>query len=239
MSDFAMNLKNIEGIKNDRERIKVSDFYVTNHLRENDCCIPSEDWKVIVYYNFDPWCLIMDITEHWTPELKRKVAKIWWEEFKKIHTDDYGQTIEPFIFWSEGTALFDIMEAFKDFFDINVIEDKDFMSIIGFTNGDYLVNTLKRNREEEMISTPMTNCGRYMNIWNDMGEYDCYIKFHEAEEDNKIDKAVEETENVCHHIMQDKHMKTETKKELIDQLLATYTDYGVEVIIIKDKNERK
>lgn len=240
MSDFTETLTKIEAIKNTHERVDVSNFYVSNHLRENDCCIPSEDWEMILYYDYDPWCLIEDVTEHWTPELKRKVAKIWWEEFKKINIDDYGQTTEPFMFWSEGTDQFDIMEAFKDFFDIDVIEDKDFMGMVGFTNGDYLVNTLKRNQgEKEMTSTPMTSCGRYMNIWNDMGEYDCYIKFHEAEENNKIDKTIEETENICHHIMQDRHMETETKKELINELLATYTDYGVEVIIIRDKNERR
>ncbi len=240
MSDFTETLTKIEAIENTHERVDVSNFYVSNHLRENDCCVPLEDWEMILYYDFDPWCLIDDITEHWTPELKRKVAKIWWEEFKKINTDDYGQTTEPFMFWSEGTDQFDIMEAFKDFFDIDVIEDKDFMGMLGFTNGNYLVNTLKRNqREKEMISTPMTSCGRYMNIWNDMGEYDCYIKFHEAEEDNKIDKAIEETENVCHHIMQDRYMETEAKKELIDELLTTYTDYGIEIIIIRDKKERK
>lgn len=240
MSDFTETLTKIETIENTHERVDVSNFYVSNHLRENDCCIPSEDWEMILCYDFDPWCLIEDVTEHWTPELKRKVAKIWWEELKKIHTDDYGQIIEPFMFWSEGTDQFDIMEAFKDFFDIDVIEDKDFMSMVGFTNGDYLVNALKRNQgEKEMISTPMTSCGRYMNIWNDMGEYDCYIKFHEAEENNKIDKTIEETENICHHIMQNKHMETETKKELIDELLSTYTDYGIEVIIIRDKNERR
>lgn len=240
MSDFTETLTKIEIIENTHERVDVSNFYVSNHLRENDCCIPSEDWEMILCYDFDPWCLIDDITEHWTPELKRKVAKIWWEEFKKINTDDYGQTTEPFMFWPEGTDQFDIMDAFKDFFDIDVIEDKDFMGMLGFTSRDYLVNTLKKNQEEkEMISTPMTSCGRYMNIWNDMGEYDCYIKFHEAEENNKIDKTIEETENICHHIMQDRHMETKAKKELIDELLATYTDYGIEVIIIRDKNERK
>lgn len=240
MSDFTMNLRNIENMKNDRERIEVSNFYVTNYLRENDCCISSEDWKTILFYDYDPWCLIYEVVEHWTPEKERKIAKLWWSEFEKINTDDYGQITESFMFWPEGTDQFDIMEAFKDFFDIDVIEDKDFMGMLGFANGDYLVNALKRNQEEkEMASTPMTSCGRYMNIWNDMGEYDCYIKFHEAEENNKIDKTIEETENICHHIMQNKHMETETKKELIDELLSTYTDYGIEVIIVRDKNERK
>lgn len=76
MSDFIETLAKIEAIKNTHERVDVSNFYVSNHLRENDCCIPSEDWKTILFYDYDPWCLIMDITEHWTPELKRKVAKI-------------------------------------------------------------------------------------------------------------------------------------------------------------------
>lgn len=237
MSDFTETLTKIEAIKNTHERVDVSNFYVSNHLRENDCCIPSEDWKMILYYDFDPWCLIEDVTEHWTPELKRKIAKTWWEKFEEVDIDDYGNIRLDFMFWETGTDQFDIMEAFKDFFDIDVIEDKDFIGMVGFTNGDCL---LKRNREEkEMISTPMTSCGRYMNIWNDMGEYDCYIKFHEAEENNKIDKTIEETENICHHIMQNEHMETETKKELIDELLATYTDYGIEVIIVRDKYERK
>ena len=122
MSDFTETLTKIEAIKNTHERVDVSNFYVSNHLRENDCCIPSEDWEMILYYDFDPWCLIEDVTEHWTPELKRKVAKTWWEELKKINTDD-----------------------------------KDFMNMIGFTNGDYLINTLKRNQEEkEMVKEKET-----------------------------------------------------------------------------------
>lgn len=156
MSDFTETLTKIEAIKNTHERVDVSNFYVSNHLRENDCCIPLEDWRMILDYDYDPWCLISDITEHWTPELKRKVAKIWWKEFKYIETNDYGMTIEPFIFWPEETDQFDIMEAFKDFFDIDVIEDKDFMGMVGFANGDYLVNTLKRKQEENKIKEETT-----------------------------------------------------------------------------------
>ena len=240
MSDFTMNLRNIESMKNNRERIKVSNFYVTNYLRENDCCIPSEDWKTILFYDYDPWCLIYEVVEHWTPEKERKIAKVWWSEFEKVNTDDYGQTTEPFMFWSEGTDQFDIMEAFKDFFDIDVIEDKDFMNMVGFANGDYLVNALKRNQgEKEMISTPMTICGYYMNIFDDMGNYDCFIRFHEAESNDYITKAIEETEDVCHHIMQNKHMGTKEKQKLIVDLLDTYTDLGVQVIIVTDKTKER
>lgn len=156
MSDFTMNLRNIENMKNDRERIEVSNFYVTNYLRENDCCIPSEDWKTILFYDYDPWCLIYEVVEHWTPEKERKIAKLWWDEFKKINTDDYGHITEPFMFWSEGTDQFDIMEAFKDFFNIDVIEDKDFMGMIGFANGDYLVNAFKRKQEENKMEEETT-----------------------------------------------------------------------------------
>ena len=156
MSEFTMNLRNIENMKNDRERIKVSNFYVTNYLRENDCCISSEDWKTILFYDYDPWCLIYEIVEHWTPEKERKIAKLWWSEFEKINTDDYGHITEPFMFWPEGTDQFDIMDAFKDFFDIDVIEDKDFMGMIGFANGDYLVNTLKRKQEENKMKEETT-----------------------------------------------------------------------------------
>lgn len=240
MSDFTMNLRNIENMKNDRERIEVSNFYVTNYLRENDCCISSEDWKTILFYDYDPWCLIYEVVEHWTPEKERKIAKLWWSEFEKINTDDYGQITESFMFWPEGTDQFDIMEAFKDFFDIDVITDKDFMGMVGFANGDYLVEALKRKQEEnKMVATPMTNCGRYMNVWNDMGEYDCFIIFHEAEDNDKIDKAIEETENICHHIMQNKYMKTEAKRKLIDDLLDTYTEFGVGVIIVTDKAKER
>lgn len=298
MSDFTETLTKIEAIKNTHERVDVSNFYVSNHLRENDCCIPSEDWEMILYYDFDPWCLIGDITEHWTPELKRKVAKIWWKEFEYIETNDYGMTIEPFMFWSEGTDQFDIMEAFKDFFDIDVIEDKDFMGMVGFANGEYLVNAFKRKQEENKMketkettiyfingemadvfrhgdndysiyfhngdcsvrgswleianeiekhkskqtngydSTAMTSCGRYMNLWTTDGEYDCYVKFHEAEDNDKIDKAIEETEDICHHIMKNKYMKTEEKRKLIDNLLDTYTEFGVGVIIVKDETQK-
>lgn len=239
MSDFTETLTKIEAIENTHERVDVSNFYVSNHLRENDCCIPLEDWRMILDYDYDPWCLIGDITEHWTPELKRKVAKIWWKEFEYIETNDYGMTIEPFMFWPEGTDQFDIMEAFKDFFDIDVITDKDFMGMVGFVNGDYLVNALKRKQEEnKMVATPMTNCGRYMNVWNDMGEYDCFIIFHEAEDNDKIDKAIEETEDICHHIMKNKYMKTEEKRKLIDNLLDTYTEFGVGVIIVKDETQK-
>ena len=297
MSDFTETLTKIETIKNTHERVDVSNFYVSNHVRENDCCIPSEDWEMILYYDFDPWCLIDDITEHWTPELKRKVAKIWWEEFKTVNTDDYGQTTEPFMFWSEGTDQFDIMEAFKDFFNIDVIEDKDFMGMKSieegfdmpekeityiFENGnhadvfrhgrndysvyfhdeDYSVRgswleiatevkdygakqvsiidqvnkTWNKEKEDEMAST---SCGRYMNIWAIDGAYDCLIKFHEAEDDEKVNKAIEATEDICHHIMKNKYMKTEAKRKLIDDLLDTYTEFGVGVIIITDKAKER
>jgi len=298
MSEFTMNLRNIENMKNDRERIEVSNFYVTNYLRENDCCISSEDWKMILFYDYDPWCLIYEVVEHWTPEKERKIAKLWWSEFEKINTDDYGQTTEPFMFWPEGTDQFDIMEAFKDFFSIDVIEDKDFMGMVGFTNGDYLVNAFKRKQEEnkmketkettiyfadgeladifrhgdndysiyfhngdcsvrgswleianeiekhkskqtnEYDSTAMTSCGRYINLWTTDGEYDCYVKFHEAEDNGKIDKAIEETENICHHIMQNKYMKTEEKRKLINDLFDAYTEYGAGAIIVKDETQK-
>lgn len=239
MSDFTETLTKIETIKNTHERVDVSNFYVSNHLRENDCCIPSEDWKTILFYDYDPWCLIEDVTEHWTPELKRKVAKIWWEKFEEVDIDDYGNIRLDFMFWETGTDQFDIMEAFKDFFDIDVIEDKDFMGMVGFANGDYLVNAIKKKQKKnKMVATPMTNCGRYMNVWNDMGEYDCFIIFHEAEDNDKIDKAIEETENICHHIMQNKYTKTEEKRKLIDDLLDTYTEYGVGVIIVKDETQK-
>lgn len=300
MSEFTMNLRNIENMKNDRERIEVSNFYVTNYLRENDCCIPSEDWKTILFYDYDPWCLIYEVVEHWTPEKERKIAKVWWSEFEKVNTDDYGQTTEPFMFWPEGTDQFDIMGAFKDFFDIDVIEDEEFMGMKSieeefdmsekeityiFENGnhadvfrhgrnDYSVyfhdedcsvrgswleiatevknykakqmsitdqinKTWNKKKEDEMA---LTSCGRYMNIWAIDGAYDCLIKFHEAEDDDKIDEAIKATEDICHHIMQNKYMKTEEKRKLIDDLLDTYTEYGygVGVIVITDKaKERK
>jgi len=194
MSDFTETLTKIEAIENTHERVDVSNFYVSNHLRENDCCIPSEDWKMILYYDFDPWCLIEDVTEHWTPELKRKVAKIWWEKFEEVDIDDYGNIRLDFMFWETGTDQFDIMEAFKDFFGIDVIEDKDFMGMVGFINGDYLVNTLKRNQEEkEMTREKETTIyfadGREADIYrykpneyciqfNDTGsrEYGSYLK---------------------------------------------------------------
>lgn len=300
MSDFTINLRNIENMKNDRERIEVSNFYVTNYLRKNDCCIPSEDWKTILFYDYDPWCLIYEVVEHWTPEKERKIAKVWWSEFEKVNTDDYGQTTEPFMFWPEGTDQFDIMGAFKDFFDIDVIEDEEFMGMKSieegfdmsekeityiFENGnhadvfrhgrnDYSVyfhdedcsvrgswleiatevknykakqmsitdqinKTWNKKKEDEMA---LTSCGRYMNIWAIDGAYDCLIKFHEAEDDDKIDEAIKATEDICHHIMQNKYMKTEEKRKLIDDLLDTYTEYGygVGVIVITDKaKERK
>lgn len=203
MSDFTETLTKIEAIKNTHERVDISNFYVSNHLRENDCCIPSEDWRMILDYDYDPWCLIGDITEHWTPELKRKVAKIWWKEFEYIETNDCGMTIEPFMFWSEGTDQFDIMEAFKDFFNIDVIKDKDFMGMLGFTNGDYLINTLKRNQgEKEMTREKETTIyfadGREADIYryksneyciqfNDTGsrEYGSYLEIAKMIENYK------------------------------------------------------
>jgi len=296
MSEFTMNLKNIENMKNDRERIEVSNFYVTNYLRENDCCISSEDWKTILFYDYDPWCLIYEMVEHWTPEKERKIAKVWWSEFKKVNTNDYGQTTEPFMFWPEGTDQFDIMEAFKDFFDIDVIEDKEFMGMTGFANGDALLNKeqekndMKETKEttiyfingemadvfrhgnndysiyfhngdcsvrgswleivneiekhkskqtNECDDIAMTSCGRYMNIWATDGAYDCFIRFHEAENDEKVNKAIEATEDICHHIMKIKYMKPEAKRKLIDDLLDTYTEFGVGVIIVTDKAKER
>ena len=216
----------------------LSNFYVTNYLRAHDLCISDKEWKTIVFYDYDPWYLISEVTEYWSPEMKRKIAKRWWSEFEKVNTDDYGQTTKSFMFWSEGTDQFDIMEAFKDFFGIDVITDKDFMGMTGFANGDYLVETLKRKQEEEKeMSTPMTSCGRYMNLWATDGVYDCYVKFHEAEDDDKVNRAIEATESVCHDIMQNRYMKTEAKRKLIDDLLDTYTEYGVGVIITKDKTK--
>ena len=298
MSDFTETLTKIEAIKNTHERVDVSNFYVSNHLRENDCCIPLEDWRMILDYDYDPWCLISDITEHWTPELKRKVAKIWWKEFEYIETNDCGMTIEPFMFWFDGTNQFDVMDAFKDFFGIDVITDKDFLGMKSieegfdmpekeityiFENGnhadifrhghndysvyfhdeDYSVRgswleiatevkdyeakqvsiidqinkTWNKKKEDEMTST---SCGRYMNIWATDGAYDCFIKFHEVENDDKVDETIKATEDICHHIMKNKYMKTEEKRKLIDNLLDTYTEFGVGVIIVTDKiKERK
>lgn len=297
MSEFTMNLKNIENMKNDHERIEVSNFYIINYLRENNCCISSEDWEAILFYDYDPWCLIYEIVEYWTPEKERTVAKIWWNEFEKINTDDYGRITEPFMFWPEGTDQFDIMEAFKDFFDVDVIEDEEFMGMKSieegfdmsekeityiFENGNHAdvfrhgrnnysvyfhdedysvrgswleiatevkdygakqvsiidqVNKIwNKEKEDEMAST---SCGRYMNIWAIDGAYDCLIKFHEAEDDDKIDEAIKATENICHHIMKNKYMKTKEKRNLIDNLLDTYTEFGVGVIIITDKAKER
>lgn len=297
MSEFTMNLRNIENMKNDRERIEVSNFYVTNYLRENDCCISSEDWKTILFYDYDPWCLIYEIVEYWTPEKERKIAKLWWDEFAKINIDDYDRITEPFMFWPEATDQFDIMEAFKDFFNIDVIEDEEFMGMKSieegfdmsekeityiFENGnhadvfrhgrndysvyfhdeDYSVRgswleiatevknykakqmsitdqinkTWNKKKEDEMA---LTSYGRYMNIWAIDGAYDCLIKFHEAEDDDKIDEAIKATEDICHHIMKNKYMKTKEKRNLIDNLLDTYTEFGVGVIIITDKAKER
>lgn len=234
MSDFTMNLRNIENMKNDRERIEVSNFYVTNYLRENDCCIPSEDWKTILFYDYDPWCLIYEIVEYWTPEKERKIAKVWWSEFEKINTDDYGQTTEPFMFWSEGTDQFDIMEAFKDFFDIDVITDKDFMGMVGFVNGDYLVNAIKRKQEENKMKEetinnrdltpdmlfdennyPMISSGTYLNYWTTEGDYDVFIIFHKLQT-NQHDEICEQ---VVHQIMNHRK-KTDTKEQLAKRIQA-------------------
>ena len=253
MSDFTETLTKIEAIKNTHERVDVSNFYVSNHLRENDCCIPSEDWEMILYYDYDPWCLIEDVTEHWTPELKRKVAKTWWEEFKKIDTDDYGQTTEPFMFWSEGTDQFDIMEAFKDFFDIDVIEDKDFMGMVGFANGDCLVNTLKRNQEEkEMIKDkimdankkdneenhPMTSYGNYMNLWTTDGNYDVFIIMNEAESQGNFEKIFNSNvEDTCHAIIQNNNLSMKEKKDIIQSIFDAYTDYGIQFFYVKKEGD--
>ena len=252
MSDFTMNLRNIENMKNDRERIEVSNFYVTNYLRENDCCIPSEDWKTILFYDYDPWCLIYEVVEHWTPEKERKIAKVWWSEFEKVNTDDYGQTTEPFMFWPEGTDQFDIMEAFKDFFDIDVIEDEEFMGMTGFTNGDYLVNALKRNQKEKEMTKdedyktkiadankkdneenhPMTSYGNCMNLWTTGGDYDVFIIMHEAESQDNFDRIIGcNVEDTCHAIMQNNNLSIKEKKEIIKTIIDAYTDYGIQVII--------
>lgn len=258
MSDFTETLTKIEAIKNTHERVDVSNFYVSNHLRENDCCIPSEDWRMILDYDYDPWCLIGDITEHWTPELKRKVAKIWWKEFEYIETNDCGMTIEPFMFWSEGTDQFDIMEAFKDFFDIDVIEDKDFMGMLGFTNGDYLVNTLKRNQgEKEMTKDedyktkimdanktdneenhPMTSVGTYINVWTTGRDYDVFIILHEAESQDNLKKIVDcNVEDTCHTIMQNNNLSIKEKKEIIQTIFDAYIDYGIQFLYLKKEGD--
>ncbi len=258
MSDFTETLTKIETIKNTHERVDVSNFYVSNHVRENDCCIPSEDWEMILYYDFDPWCLIDDITEHWTPELKRKVAKIWWEEFKKVNTDDYGQTTEPFMFWSEGTDQFDIMEAFKDFFDIDVIEDKEFMGMIGFANGDYLVNALKRNQKEKEMTKdedyktkitdankkdneenhPMTSYGNYMNLWTTGGDYDVFIIMNEAESQGNFEKIFNSNvEDTCHSILQNSNLSIKEKKDIIQTIFDAYTDYGIQFFYVKKEGD--
>lgn len=298
MSEFTKNLRNFENMKNDHERIEVSNFYITNYLRENDCCISSEDWKVILSYDYDPWCLIGEVTEHWTNAMKRKVAKIWWKVFKNTEIDVDGMTMTPFMFWPEGICQLDIIEAFKDFFDVDIITDKNFLGMKSieegfdmpekeityiFENGnradvfrhgrnDYSVyfhdedcsvrgswleiatevknykakqvniidqtnKTWNKEKEDEMAST---SCGRYMNIWATDGAYDCFIKFHEAENDDKVDETIKATEDICHHIMKNKYMKTEAKRKLVDDLLDTYTEFGVGVIIVADKaKERK
>lgn len=256
MSEFTMNLRNIENMKNDRERIEVSNFYVTNYLRENDCCISSEDWKTILFYDYDPWCLIYEIVEYWTPEKERKIAKLWWDEFAKINIDDYDRITEPFMFWPEGTDQFDIMEAFKDFFDIDVIEDKDFMGMVGFANVDYLVNAFKRKQEEKEMTKdedyktkitdankkdneenhPMTSYGNCMNLWTTGGDYDVFIIMHEAEPQDNFDRIVDcNVEDTCHTIMQNNNLSIKEKKEIIKTIIDAYTDYGIQVIIAERK----
>ncbi len=254
MSDFTETLTKIEAIENTHERVDVSNFYVSNHLRENDCCIPSEDWKMILYYDFDPWCLIEDVTEHWTPELKRKVAKTWWEKFEEVDIDDYGNIRLDFMFWETGTDQFDIMEAFKDFFDIDVIEDKDFMGMVGFINGDYLVNALKRNQEEKEMTKdedyktkitdtnkkdneenhPMTSYGNYMNLWTTGGDYDVFIIMNEAESPGNFEKIFNSNvEDTCHAIMQNSNLSIKEKKDIIQTIFDAYTDYGIQFLYVK------
>lgn len=231
MSIFTNWIKEIENIKDEHTRNDLMSFYVINYMKENDCCLSNEDWTAIMENDFDPWCLMSEVTEHWTKEKIKEIALIWWNIFKKISIDDYGMLTEQFLFWLPGTDQYYIFEAFEDFFDIDVIKDKDFMG---------LDNSEKNKKEsKEMITTPMTSCGYYMNIWDDMGNYDCFIRFHEAESNDYITKAIEETEDVCHHIMQNKHMGTKEKQKLIIDLLDTYTDLGVQVIIITDKTKER
>ena len=78
-----------------------------------------------------------------------------------------------------------------------------------------------------------------MNIWSDNGEYDCYIHFHECEDNDKIDKAIKETAGICHHIMQYKHMPINEKRKLIEDLLNTYVEFGIDVNIITDKTRER
>ena len=155
---------------------------------------------------------------------KRSIAEQFWNELdEEIEYDDNNCIKENFYWWNKGTDRFEIWADLEELFGIDI--KKDFIKI---------------KETKEMISTPMTSCGYYMNIWDDMGNYDCFIRFHEAESNDYITKAIEETEDVCHHIMQDKHMTAIEKQKLITDLLDTYTDLGVNVIIVTDKTrERK
>lgn len=227
MGEFTINLRNIENMKNDRERIEVSNFYVTNYLRENDCCISSEDWKTILFYDYDPWCLIYEVVEHWTPEKERKIAKLWWDEFAKINIDDYDRITEPFMFWPEGTDQFDIMEAFKDFFDIDVIEDKDFMGMVGFANGKYLVNAFKRKQEENKMKeeTTIYFANGDKAIIHRYGTNDYSIYFED------VDSSVRGTFlDVVNEIKaKEKYIETKTtnKKDLTSEIVFDEENYPV------------
>lgn len=274
MSEFIKRLKELENIKDNLIRERGMTFYVINYLRENKCCIPTEDWMAIVNHDYDPWCLIDEVTEHWTDHEKRDVMFTWSGEFEKIKLNEIDEITEPFMFWPEGTHGIDILDAMEEFFGINEEEEDNEVTkevsyvfengeqadvyrhdsndySVYFHNGDCSVRgslweimdevkeceaksrVTKKKSEEDYEHTAMTSCGTYMNLWTTGSDYDCYVKFHEAEDKEKVDAATFATEDVCHHIMQNEYLETKKKKELIENLLGTYTDYGVGVIIIE------
>lgn len=174
----------------------------------------------------EAFVLVMDEEERYAI-----AGQLWNELEEEIEYDDYNRIKEDFYWWCEGTDRFEIWGDLEDLFGVNV--EKDFMRI----NPDE--QFIKITEDNNMISTPKTSCGRYMNIWSDNGEYNCYIHFHECEDNDKIDKAIKETEGICHHIMQYKHMPTNEKRKLIEDLLDTYVEFGIGVNIITDKTRER
>lgn len=176
--------------------------------------------------------LILEYNYHISETEHHKIARQLWDEFDSIPYNEEDNKIEKnFHWWTKGTDRFQVWGDIEDLFGVNV--KKDFMEI----NETEIKTNKKENKG--MISTPKTDCGRYMNIWSDRGDYDCFIIFHEAENNENVDKAIKETEDVCHHIMQNKYMTIEKKRELIVSILDTYVDICITVIITIDKTKER
>ena len=97
---------------------------------------------------------------------------------------------------------------------------------------DYKTKIADANKKDNEENHPMTSYGHCINLWTTGGDYDVFIITNEAEPRGNLERIVDcNVENACHTIMQNGNLSIKEKKEIINTIFNSYTDYGVQIII--------